>query len=264
MQILLDRYPGGKIKALTMSYDDGQIHDRRLVEIFNKNGIKGTFHLNSGRFDTPNFVSEEEVAALYTGHEISCHTLTHPHLELLRPEGVLAEIQEDRRRLEQLAGYVVRGMSYPYGSYTRPVIELLRAAGMEYSRTTAATRSFGLPADFMEWHPTCHHRDCLSLLDAFLQPPHRNTLQLFYVWGHSYEFDRNGNWDLIERFCESAAHQEDVWYATNIEIKDYLCALRALRLSQDSTMLYNPTALDLWVSADRQPLCVPAGQTVRL
>lgn len=41
-------YPGGKFKALTMSYDDGQIHDRRLVEIFNRHGIKGTFHLNSG------------------------------------------------------------------------------------------------------------------------------------------------------------------------------------------------------------------------
>ena len=96
-----------------------------------------------------------------------------------------------------------------------------------------------------------------------MQPPHRNTLQLFYVWGHSYEFDRNSNWDLIERFCESAAHQEDVWYATNIEIRDYLCALRALRLSQDSTMLYNPTALDLWVSVDRLPACIPAGATVK-
>ena len=52
--------------------------------------------------------------------------------------------------------------------------------------------------------------------------------------------------------------------ALSAAFSDYLCALRALRLSQDSTMLYNPTALDLWVSADRQPLCVPAGQTVRL
>ena len=41
-------FPGGKHKVLTMSYDDGQIHDRRLIEIFNKYGIKGTFHLNSG------------------------------------------------------------------------------------------------------------------------------------------------------------------------------------------------------------------------
>ena len=40
-------FPGGKHKVLTMSYDDGKIDDYRLVSIFNKNGIKGTFHLNS-------------------------------------------------------------------------------------------------------------------------------------------------------------------------------------------------------------------------
>lgn len=33
-------FPGGKAKALTMSYDDGKIQDERLVSIFNKYGIK--------------------------------------------------------------------------------------------------------------------------------------------------------------------------------------------------------------------------------
>lgn len=31
-----------------MSYDDGKVEDRRLVEIFNRYGIKGTFHISSG------------------------------------------------------------------------------------------------------------------------------------------------------------------------------------------------------------------------
>jgi len=44
-------YPDGKRFAATMSYDDGHFHDRRLVDLFNKYGIKGTFHLNSGRLD---------------------------------------------------------------------------------------------------------------------------------------------------------------------------------------------------------------------
>ena len=38
----------GKMKALTFSYDDGTLQDRRLVEIFNKYGLKATFNLNSG------------------------------------------------------------------------------------------------------------------------------------------------------------------------------------------------------------------------
>ena len=41
-------FPGGKAKALTMSYDDGKVQDRRLIDIFNKYGIKGTFNLNYG------------------------------------------------------------------------------------------------------------------------------------------------------------------------------------------------------------------------
>ena len=48
MNIKFDLFPQGKTKALTMSYDDCQIYDRRLVSIFNQYGINGTFHLNSG------------------------------------------------------------------------------------------------------------------------------------------------------------------------------------------------------------------------
>ena len=62
--IIFNLFPGHKKKALTMSYDDGTIHDRRLVEIFNKYGIRGTFHLNSGRFDQDGVIRADEVAEL--------------------------------------------------------------------------------------------------------------------------------------------------------------------------------------------------------
>jgi hypothetical protein len=41
-------FPKGNKKALTLSYDDGVTQDRRLVQIFNKYNLKGTFNLNSG------------------------------------------------------------------------------------------------------------------------------------------------------------------------------------------------------------------------
>ena len=47
-------YPGGKHKALTFSYDDGQIFDIRLAEILRSHGLKGTFNLNSGTL-SPSF-----------------------------------------------------------------------------------------------------------------------------------------------------------------------------------------------------------------
>ena len=40
-------YPQWKLKALSFSYDDGNIADRKLVEIFNRYGMHGTFHIPS-------------------------------------------------------------------------------------------------------------------------------------------------------------------------------------------------------------------------
>jgi len=38
MAISLTLFPQGRSRALTMSYDDGVVEDRRLVEIFNRHG----------------------------------------------------------------------------------------------------------------------------------------------------------------------------------------------------------------------------------
>ena len=45
-KVIYTCFPGGKHKVLTMSYDDGRLEDRRLVELFNRYGIRGTFNLN--------------------------------------------------------------------------------------------------------------------------------------------------------------------------------------------------------------------------
>lgn len=78
MKISFSYYPEGKTKAVTMSYDDGQIYDRKLIKIFNQYGIKGTFHLNSGKFDTNPFLNTSEIKNLFEEHEVSIHTLNHP------------------------------------------------------------------------------------------------------------------------------------------------------------------------------------------
>ena len=120
-------YPGGKHKALTMSYDDGRIQDRRLVRIFNDHGIRGTFHLNSGRIGEDNRVTEEEIPALYLGHEVACHTVTHPTISRCPLPEVTAEVLEDRKALERITGSPVRGMSYPNGSYSEEIVKMLPA-----------------------------------------------------------------------------------------------------------------------------------------
>ena len=41
------RFPGGRAKALTLSYDDGVVQDIRLIDIMRRHGLKGTFNINS-------------------------------------------------------------------------------------------------------------------------------------------------------------------------------------------------------------------------
>ena len=110
MKLEFGVFPYGKKKVLTMSYDDGPIYDRRLVEIFNKNGIKGTFHLNSGRNSADGWsLSAEECVELFSGHEISCHGKSHPNMTELSDEENVNEILADRLMYENRCGYVIRG-----------------------------------------------------------------------------------------------------------------------------------------------------------
>ena len=262
-------YPQGLKKALTFSYDDGREFDRRLVEIFNQHGLKGTFHLNSGTLGlhAPNgdFVAPGEVKELYQGHEVAVHTVSHLHPMSSPLSQVSREIAEDRKALEALTGGLVVGMSYPYGCYSDEVVAVAKAQGILYSRTTVATGEFHLPADFLRWHSTCHHGDprLLDLGKKFLAAPDMG-LSLMYVWGHSFEFDRNHNWEKIGNFCRMAGGREDVWYATNIEILDYVQAARSLRFSRNRKMVYNPSAQDVWISVDREPVRIAGGEFRKL
>ncbi|MFA6103968.1 MAG: polysaccharide deacetylase family protein [Victivallaceae bacterium] len=252
-------FPEGKPRALTLSYDDGNVADRRLAGILNKHKIKGSFHLNAGTLGKNNVIAPEEIAELFQGHEISCHSFTHPFLERISRTEVVREMLEDRLELEKLAGYPVRGMSYPFGTYSQEVIEVLKSLDIVYARTVQSTGKFVLPENFLEWHPTCHHKDNLLERTAqFKKTPY--SFSLFYVWGHSYEFDRENNWGLIEDFCAEIAGDETIWYATNIEIYDYSAALKRLEFSADSSLVKNPNSMPVWLSVNGSPVKVLPGE----
>jgi hypothetical protein len=262
MEILFNLFPNGLKKALTMSYDDGQVFDIRLVELFDKHGIRGTFHLNSGRLDTQGFISSEEVKTKFKNHEISAHSTTHPFLDKIPAPFVVEEMVEDRKNLEQLVNYPVRGMSYPFGTYSEEVINTLKSVGIEYSRTVNSTNNFDVPLDFMKWDPTCHHNgDLDSLWERFVKDDFHRNMRLFYIWGHSFEFDRNDNWNVIEAFCEKAGGRDDIWYATNIEIVDYVNAVRSLKFSVDKKIIINKSAIDVCLTINDEAVCIKAGAT---
>ncbi len=260
-------YPGGFHKALTMSYDDGRLSDRRLVEIFNHYGIRGTFNLNSGLFNRDDKrIKPEEVAELYKGHEVACHTVTHPTIARSPLPEVAEEVLADRRALEALTGYPVQGLAYPNGSLSEEITKLLPLCGIRYGRVVGSSDSFALPENPMRWQATCHHNHrLLENGEAFNALFKRQYLYLMYVWGHSYEFDDAGNWDLIEKFCALVGHRDDVWYCTNIEFIQAMDNFRRLQFAADNSFVHNPNAEACWISVnDSTPICIPGGATVTL
>ena len=58
------------------------------------------------------------------------------------------------------------------------------------------------------------------------------------------------NWERMDRFMEKVAKQDDVWYATNGEIYDYVNAYENLVFSADGKRIYNPSKMPVWVEID--------------
>jgi len=249
-----------------MSYDDGKKADRKLVAIFNKYGIKGTFHLNSGLFDNDdNRIPAAEVRELYQGHEIAAHTLTHPTIARCPMDQVVQQILEDRKNLERLVGYSVRGLSYPNGSYNKDIQNMLPHVGIEYSRIVGSSESFTLPEDLYAWQATCHHNhNLIKLGEEFAGLHKKQYLYMMYVWGHSYEFENDNNWGLIEKFCHDISGKEDICYATNIQIVDYFKALDALKFSAVGDFVYNPSACPVWLNIDGNIIEIKGGTQIQL
>jgi len=265
MNIRFDRFPQGVMKAVTLSFDDGREYDRRLVKLFNDYGLKGTFHLNSGLLGRESYLKASEVAELFQRHEVSIHTTHHPFLEQSPQEQIIYQVVQDRQVLEEIVRYPIRGMSYPFGTYNDSVIEQLQAIGIEYARTTASHGGFHMPENKLQWHPTCHHKKMLEAADQFLNLNQRHSrMSLLYVWGHSYEFENDQNWELINQFGEKLGGKSDIWYATNAEIVAYMKSIQSLRFTMDCHVVHNPTFTDVWISVNDQPIEVKAGSIVDL
>lgn len=222
-------------KALTFSYDDGVRQDARLIELFNKYGMKGTFNLNSGlmhpgslwhyKNEIPVYRLEphENLKELYRGHEIAVHGAQHIHLENATRAEAEAEIFEDKKILSDLFGYETDGMAYAFGTYKEETLDVLRKTGIRYSRAVKTTGSFDLwDGDMLEYQGTCHHgaENIFDLAKAFIEMT-PDTPQLFYIWGHSYEFDDGNDWSRMEELLKLLAGHDDILYGTNKEVFEY-------------------------------------------
>ena len=283
MRSVFMRYPNGKAKAVTFSYDDGVPQDKRLAELFDRYGMKATFNFNCERLRKTNFTSEQiKEYFLSKGHEIAVHGAYHRANGNTRAIEGIRDVLDCRLELEDRCDRIIRGMAYPdtgirhmgnFGSYEQ-IKNYLSELDIAYARTLGGDNdSFMLPADFHAWMPSAHHNNpkIMEYVESFLKLDispatyhAKRYPRLLYIWGHSYEFDNNNNWEHIEEICRRLSDNDEIWYATNIEIYDYVQAYKSLIYSADGHKIYNPTLFTIWLDVDGALYSVQSGETLRL
>jgi len=226
----------GKMKAVTFSYDDGVTQDKKLIEIFDKYDLKATFNINSELLGQENCLIREgvkvnhtkneadKIKEIYKNHEIAAHTLTHPILTELPKDEIIRQVEEDRINLEKIAEKSVVGMAYPGGgvNFNEKVADVIRKnTKIKYARTTMLTYNFDIQEDLLVFKPTIYHHNnwdkMIELAKEFIELK-TDTPKLFYIWGHSYEFDIHNDWNKFDEFCSMISGKDDIFYGTNEEV----------------------------------------------
>lgn len=228
----------GKMKAVTFSFDDGVIEDIKVMDIFNKYGLKGTFNINSECLGVsgeiankegiviPHIrVKKEDLKSVYQGHEVAAHTLTHENLRMLDDDNeVIRQVEQDRLNLSEILGYEVVGLAYASASPNNDerVARLVKEnTNIKYARDTYRTGTFDIWEDKYRFRGTAYHTEfekLYELADEFiaLKP---DAPKLFYIWGHSYELSYYPDlFKKFEDFCKYISGKDDIFYGTNKEV----------------------------------------------
>lgn len=252
-------YPYGKRKAFNVSYDDGILQDVRFVNLLNKYGIKGTFNLNSGLLETEfewthsngsiiKRLPISDVVALYDGHEVASHTLTHPYMYELSKEDIMYQLSTDKANLEKLFNREIKGFAIPFDYCSDLIVSCSKECGFYYMRISDESLSFAPPTDFHRWESSIFHcRESLKQLTSeFINCS--DELALYQIVGHSYDLDTENKWDDIEEIFKTITAQPDILPMTHIEVVEYLTAMNNVVITENS--IENNSSISLWFDID--------------
>lgn len=253
-------YPYGLKKALTCSYDETVYQDIMLIDIFNKYGLKCTFNVSAG-VDANSKLSINGCIAyrsglkwmkdIYKNYEIAIHILNNINITKESSNVILKE----RENIEKIFEKKVIGISYPNLNYT--AVKILKKIGIKYIRTVKETENFSIPSNFLRWNPTCHHDNIklMKLAEDFINSS-CDELQVFNLYGHSYEFDVYDNWNVIEEFARYMGNNSLLWYATNGEFYEYINAMKNIKIIEEQKIIYNNSDINIYAEVNNRLIVI--------
>ena len=225
---------------VTLSWDDGHPMDMRIARLMADCGLSATFYVPTSI--RPKLDDHQLIELSEMGMEIGSHGLTHS--PLTSSPDVQRELVESKDKLEQTIGRPVSAFCYPFGKFNRKAAKAARAAGYSLARTTVGftiVRTF----DWFRMPVTVQfapHSRCIHLRHAMREGNVRGVLTwgsrwhfetelvrlarfafddacrgngIFHLWGHSWEVNDLGLWDMLTEFCRYIGRRSDVTYVTN-------------------------------------------------
>lgn len=252
-------YPGGKYKALVMSFDDGCVADIKLAALFDKYNIIGTFNISSSPIGSTqiwsitngdtirqSYVSEETILKIYKKHEIAAHGTTHKNFLKITKDEILEQINVDIQKLNLLTKRKITSLAYPFGATNDAVSKIVATTGITNARTVKSTNNFELPSNLLMWNPTCRDDKALSFLENYIKSSQKK-LSVFYVWGHSWELGNGKRWDNMVQFCKSISNRKDIWYTGSGRLANYINATKKVTIKDN--IITNPKGnLTVWLN----------------
>lgn len=208
---------------LIQCWDDGVVDDIRLCELLRKYHARASFNLNpavhepkrkfSWKFQNTKDVfclAKDELLACYDGFTIANHSVTHPWPTKIPLEDWKTEVTDARKWLQDFFCQEVLGFAYPYGDSNPEVANVVSEAGHVYARACSNATPCFPPADAMQFAPDCHH-NVVDFWERFERAKSMDA-EVFYFWGHSYEFVTEEDWSVFEgKIARLSADTDTCW-----------------------------------------------------
>lgn len=201
----------------------------------------GTFYVPRRNLEGRSVLSKAELRTLASQFEIGGHTFDHVRLNRVPIAEVDQQVHRIKTALEQEIGSAVAGFCYPGGAHNAAIRESVRLAGFEYARTISnlhtdiPTDRFRAPTTLQfyphvrytylknfvrrrRW-PTRFEMFTIAMTSQGLEDALHRMLEraadlggVFHLWGHSWEIEECGLWDVLDRFLHEAATLVDAKY----------------------------------------------------